>query len=562
MAMRTTKRDSRVFGTADELDDSAQHIRRGSVQIVNRESGNGAATNGSGVTTYPLFSFRKLWAFTGPGWLMSIAYLDPGNIESDLQAGAIGGYALMWVLWWSTVIGLVLQLLAARLGVVSGLNMAQMARRKYSPLSRYILWVMMEIAVITSDIQEVIGSAIAIFILSNHKVPLYAGVLITGADTFTFLLLERYGLRKLEALFAVLVSTLAITFGYMYYEVTGSHSDALAITKATAIPSVPAGAEEQAVGILGAVIMPHNLYLYSALVLSRDIDPTSHGEVSEANKYYAIETSIALFVSFIINMFVVVVFAIGFTSLADVEAYHICHIDPNSVVNASDPASSPCAPDNIDLYHAGCCLGVRFGHTIKYVWAVGLLAAGQSSTMTGTYAGQFIMEGFLSIKIAPWKRVMLTRTCAMIPTMAVALTAKPETLGDINEWMNVAQSFVLPFALVPLIHFTSMPSIMAGYVNGVGLQMFGWLTTLVVIGINMETVFVEFDFATMPVWQSVVVLLILTTYILYVLWLTVGPLIKFKSNYMASWYTDEESDSFDKDSERTSLLPSRDSGYH
>mmetsp|Transcript_23726 Transcript_23726/g.61965 ORF Transcript_23726/g.61965 Transcript_23726/m.61965 type:complete len:568 (-) Transcript_23726:91-1794(-) len=524
--MKSYKVTSPTVASDRELDDSAQHIRRGQVSVAEygkREDG-----------TYAWFSFRKLWAFTGPGWLMSIAYLDPGNIESDLQAGAIAGYKLMWVLWWSTVIGLILQLLSARLGVVTGLNMAQLARRKYSKTSRYTLWIMMEIAVITSDIQEVIGSAIAIYILSDHKIPLFGGVLITGADTFTFLLLERYGLRKLEALFAVLVSTLAITFGYMYSEVVGP-GDGAQIAEATVVPSVPDGAVEQAVGILGAVIMPHNLYLYSALVLSRDIDNKDPGQINEANKYYGVETTVALFVSFIINMFVVVVFAIGFTDITNPQQYSHCQVDA-PVFNTSDPTASVCFSDNIDLFHAGCCLGQRFGSNFKYIWAVGLLAAGQSSTMTGTYAGQFIMEGFLDIKIAPWKRVLLTRTCAMVPTIAVALTASPTKLGDINEWMNVAQSFVLPFALIPLLHFTRMPTIMADYRNGSALQVFNWLVTLTVLAINIETVLATFDFATIPVWQSFVIISIMIVYLVYVLWLIVGPLLKL--SYFASWYDD------------------------
>ncbi len=258
------------------------------------------------------FSFRKLWAFTGPGFLMSIAYLDPGNIESDLQTGAIAKYKLLWVLMWSTVLGLVIQLLAAKLGNATGFHMAQLCHREYPKFPRILLWLMMEIAIIGSDIQEVIGSAIAINLLSFNRIPIWAGCLITGIDTFTFLLLENAGLRKLEAFFGVLLVTMGTSFLYMYITVK---PDQLAILKGIAIPwceNCSLAATQQAVGIVGAVIMPHNIYLHSALVLSRKVLHERKDKVKEANLYYSIESAIALFMSFLINLFVVAVFAEAF----------------------------------------------------------------------------------------------------------------------------------------------------------------------------------------------------------------------------------------------------------
>jgi natural resistance-associated macrophage protein len=462
------------------FDDSAQHIKSGTIEILEEDDDD-------------RFSWRKFWTFSGPGWLMSIAYLDPGNLESDLQAGAQAGYSLLWVLWWSTFIGMFLQLLSARLGVSTGMNLAQICRVQYSPLVRYILWVMMEIAIVSSDIQEVIGSALAISILSDKKIPLYGGVLITGIDTFTFLLLERYGLRKLEALFAVLITTMAITFGYMFYAIQSDGDLNIGdIVEGTVVPGIPDGTGEQAIGILGAVIMPHNLYLHSALVISRKIDTKNIRKVKEANFYYMLETGVALFVSFLINMFVLGVFAAGFTAVTAEfsapceDSYEAAAFDR---ANGTNPDAGVCSggPNGkIDLAHAGCCLGERFNPTIKYIWAIGLLAAGQSSTMTGTYAGQFVMEGFLNIKIAPWKRVLITRSFAMIPTIAVALYAQPSTLGSLNEWMNVLQSIQLPFALVPLLHFTAMPMIMGELANGRIARWFGWSLSLVIIVINLQ----------------------------------------------------------------------------
>lgn len=257
------------------------------------------------------FSFRKLWVFTGPGFLMSIAYLDPGNIESDLQSGTVARFRLLWVLLTATVLGLFTQRLSARLGVVSGRHLAEVCFEQYPRIPRIILWIMVEISIIGSDMQEVIGTAIALYLLSNKAIPLWAGVIITLVDTFTFLLLDKYGLRKLEAFFAFLIAVMAISFGYEYVMVKPDQTDLL---KGMFIPYCEGCSSKellQAVGIVGAVIMPHNLYLHSALVKTRDVDRSKKEAVQEANMYYFIEASIALLVSFIINVFVVAVFATG-----------------------------------------------------------------------------------------------------------------------------------------------------------------------------------------------------------------------------------------------------------
>ncbi|XP_048730106.1 metal transporter nramp1 homolog isoform X2 [Ostrea edulis] len=392
-------------------------------------------------STGTTFSFRKLWAYTGPGFLMSIAYLDPGNIESDLQAGAIAKYKLLWVLMWSTVLGLMLQLLAARLGCVTGRNLADVCRLEYPTVPRYILWIMMEIAIIGSDIQEVIGSGIAINLLSNNLIPIWAGVLITGADTFTFLFLEQFGLRKLEAFFCSLITIMAVAFLYIYIHIKPDQGDILIGLWFPWCQDCNKDAIQQLVGIVGAVIMPHNIYLHSSLVLSRIIDRTDRTEIKESIKYNSIESAIALFVSLLVNLFVVAVFAAAF----------------------SDPLSAETA----SLSVAGDWLYNKYGLAMKIVWGVGILAAGQSSTMTGTYAGQFVMEGFIQIKWAKWKRVLLTRSIAMGPTILVALLATND-LDMMNNWLNVLQSVQLPFALLPVLHFTSSERIMKEFKNGKG----------------------------------------------------------------------------------------------
>ncbi|KAG8291259.1 hypothetical protein J6590_064572 [Homalodisca vitripennis] len=257
------------------------------------------------------FSWTKLWAFTGPGFLMSIAYLDPGNVQSDLQSGTIAKYKLLWLLMSATILGLVMQRLAARLGVVTGLHLAEMCYRQYRTVPRIFLWLMIEVAIIGSDMQEVIGTAIALYLLSNKLIPLWLGVLITAIDTFSFLLLDRYGLRKLELFFGFLITVMAVSFGYEFLVVKPEASQ---ILKGLVIPwceDCDYRALLQAVGIIGAVIMPHNLYLHSGLVKSRDIDRTKPSKVREANLYYFVESTIALAVSLVINVFIVAVFAHG-----------------------------------------------------------------------------------------------------------------------------------------------------------------------------------------------------------------------------------------------------------
>ncbi|GAB1299847.1 Natural resistance-associated macrophage protein 2 [Apodemus speciosus] len=415
---------------------------------------------------YSCFSFRKLWAFTGPGFLMSIAYLDPGNIESDLQSGAVAGFKLLWVLLLATIVGLLLQRLAARLGVVTGLHLAEVCHRQYPKVPRIALWLMVELAIIGSDMQEVIGSAIAINLLSAGRVPLWGGVLITIADTFVFLFLDKYGLRKLEAFFGFLITIMALTFGY----------------ERCRTPQV-----EQAVGIVGAVIMPHNMYLHSALVKSRQVNRANKQEVREANKYFFIESCIALFVSFIINVFVVSVFAEAFFEKTNEQVVDVCK-------NNSSPHANLFPNDNstlaVDIYKGGVVLGCYFGPAALYIWAVGILAAGQSSTMTGTYSGQFVMEGFLNLKWSRFARVILTRSIAIIPTLLVAVFQDVEHLTGMNDFLNVLQSLQLPFALIPILTFTSLRPVMSEFSNGIGWRIAGGILVLIVCSINMYFVVV------------------------------------------------------------------------
>ncbi|XP_063422811.1 natural resistance-associated macrophage protein 2-like [Mytilus trossulus] len=478
------------------------------------------------ITKDKSFSFRKLWAFTGPGFLMSIAYLDPGNIESDLQAGAIAKYKLIWVLMWSTVLGLILQLLAARLGCVTGMNLAQVCHLEYPMFPRITLWLMVEIAIVGSDIQEVIGSAIALNLLSNHKIPIWAGVLITGVDTFTFLFLESAGLRKLEAFFGALITTMAVTFLYIYVKIMPNQGDILIGMWFPWCEDCDKDSIVQLVGIVGAVIMPHNIYLHSALVLTRNIDRTDKHEVAEAIKYNSIESAIALFVSFIINLFVLAVFAAAF--------------------------SGPTFREEASLHNAGTWLYEQYGLGVKIIWGIGILSAGQSSTMTGTYAGQFVMEGFMNIRWSKWKRVLLTRSIAMVPTIIVALIATND-LDAMNNWLNVLQSVQLPFALLPVLHFTSSETIMREFKNGRVMKITVWGLAILVMGINFYLVIISVGSGNQW-WIYVIAVIVIFVYLAYVAYIAIGPHTVLKLKMMIALKFNKDTEKIQNEIDRRETL--------
>lgn len=470
------------------------------------------------------FSFKTLWAFTGPGFLMSIAYLDPGNIESDLQSGTVAQYKLLWVLLWSTVFGLLVQRLALRLGVVTGQHLAELCYQHYPKIPRILLWIMVEIAIIGSDMQEVIGTAIAFYVLSNRVIPLWAGVLITVLDTFTFLGLDKYGLRKLELFFGLLITVMAVTFGYEYGVVW---PDQGGIIKGMVLPWCSGcGNKEllQAVGVIGAVIMPHNLYLHSALVKSRQIDRRNRKEMKQANMYFFIESAIALFVSFLINVFVVSVFASGLYGQTNADVHQKC-LQVNNTHADVFPDNQELVSANI--YKGGVFLGCVFGPAAMYIWAIGILAAGQSSTMTGTYAGQFAMEGFLNLQWKRWQRVLLTRTVAVLPTFLIAFYERIEDLSGMNDLLNCLMSMMLPFALIPTIAFSSNPRIMHEFASGTMSKIFALSLSLLVIVINIYFVFQYVIGLGITAWYFIIfIIMVGFLYVVFCLYLILDMAIK------------------------------------
>ncbi|CAI9099152.1 OLC1v1035931C3 [Oldenlandia corymbosa var. corymbosa] len=375
--------------------------------------------------------WREFLKFVGPGFLVSLAYLDPGNLQTDLQAGANYGYELLWVILLGLVFALIIQSLAANLGVCTGRHLSEICRTEYPKIINYPLWLLAEIAVISADIPEVIGTAFALNLLCN--IPVWVGVLCTGVSTLILIGLQRFGVRKLEFLITFLVFVMA---GCFFGELTYVKPPAKELLMGMFVPKLSGnGATGDAIALLGALIMPHNLFLHSALVLSRKV-PNSTRSINDACRYFLIESGFALFVAFLIN---VAVIAVSGTVCLEKD------LSPEAVQNCSD----------LTLDSSSFLLKNVLGKTSSTLYAVALLASGQSSAITGTYAGQHIMQGFLDLKIKVWIRNIITRCIAIIPSLIVAVIAGPSGAGQLISIASMILSFEIPFSVIPLLKFSS-----------------------------------------------------------------------------------------------------------
>ncbi|KAJ1960733.1 hypothetical protein GGI12_003645 [Dipsacomyces acuminosporus] len=413
------------------------------------------------------FSFRKLLRFAGPGFAMSIAYVDPGNICSDLHCGAVAGYKLIWLLFLTHALGLYIQTLSARIGTVTGKNLAQHCHQQYRRSIRIPLWLICELAIIGSDIQEAIGTAIALHLLFG--VEIWAGILLAAILSYVILGIQRFGIRKVEALF---IAMIAIMCGCFSFEVFMANPDFGQIASGLIIPRIPKNATVQAVGIVGAVIMPHNLFLHSALVGTRRIKRTAEvrkHSIREANFYTIIESAVALLFSFIINATILIVFA------------DIYHMDDSAGTKLLAKAEEHLP----GLAEAADLLRQAFGDIGPLLWAIGLLSSGQSSTATGTMAGQYLMEGMMSMRVSPWLRLFISRSISLVPTMLVG-TLATSYLDQLDEWLNVLQSLALPFALIPTLKFAQSRAIMSSdFATSKHWRAFGWAAAAAIIALNV-----------------------------------------------------------------------------
>ncbi|MEN6367407.1 MAG: Nramp family divalent metal transporter [Thermoguttaceae bacterium] len=403
--------------------------------------------------------WRRLLAFAGPAYLVSVGYMDPGNWATDIQGGSQFGYRLLWVLLMSNAMAVLLQTLSARLGLVTGRDLAQACHDDYPRGVNYVLFGLCEIAIAACDLAEVLGTAIGLNLLFG--LPVLWGVLITGADVFLLLAIQRFGIRKLEAFILMLVGTIGACFLveiFLCRPVVGDVARGL-------VPRMLGGAELYiAIGILGATVMPHNLYLHSALVQSRDVT-RSREAVAEACRFNLLDSAVAMNIAFLINAAILVVAGATFF--------------PDPVTRIQD------APALLDRL-----LGTWLA---PYAFAIALLCAGQSSTITGTLAGQITMEGFLRFRIRPWLRRLVTRAMAIAPAVAVILITGDDS-HSVYQLLILSQvilSLQLPFAVVPLVRFTSSRQKMGPFVNRWWLQGFAWLVTLIIMALNAKLVWEE-----------------------------------------------------------------------
>jgi manganese transport protein len=404
--------------------------------------------------------WRKLAAFAGPGYLVAVGYMDPGNWATDLAGGSAFGYALLSVVLLSNIMAMVLQSLAARLGIAAGLDLAQACRARYRPSVRIGLWLICELAIIACDLAEVIGTAIALNLLFH--IPLVWGVCLTVFDVFVILYLQQHGFRKLEAFVIALLVVIAVCFAI---ELALARPSLAAIAGGLR-PSAEILANPAmlyiAIGIVGATVMPHNLYLHSALVQTRGFGSSFEAK-REAIRFATIDSSIALGAALFINAAILILSAAAF------------HHPGGAAVAEIQQAYQLLSP----------VLGAGIASTL---FAVALLASGQNSTVTATLAGQIVMEGFLNLRLPVWQRRMVTRLLAIIPAVLVAAIYGVSGTAKLLILSQVVLSLQLPFAVVPLVRFTSDRTTMGGHVNGRWMKIVAWLISAVIVALNLTLV--------------------------------------------------------------------------
>jgi manganese transport protein len=420
--------------------------------------------HGSIVVPHDAPPWRKFLTFAGPGFLVAVGYMDPGNWATDLAGGARFGYALLWVIMMSNLMAILLQHLCIKLGVVTGRDLAQACRDHYPRPMAWFLWILAELAIAATDLAEVVGSAIGLQLLFG--IPLLWGCLITSIDVLVVLYLQNKGFRYLEAIVFTLVATVGVCF---LAELLFSRPDMAGVIGGF-VPSTGVIRDQAqlyiAIGIIGATVMPHNLYLHSSIVQTRKIDRTDRG-MAEAVRYATFDSTFALMCALFINAAILIVAAAtfherGMGEVAEIqEAYRLL---------------SP-------------VLGVGVASTL---FAVALLAAGQNSTLTGTLSGQIVMEGFINFRMRPWVRRLLTRLLAIIPAIIVIGIYGEARTTDLLVASQVVLSMQLGFAVWPLLRFTGSRAKMGRFVNPLWVKTLGYTTAVIIIGLNVKLLFDTF----------------------------------------------------------------------
>lgn len=400
--------------------------------------------------------WKKFFAFAGPGSLVAVGYVDPGNWATSIAGGARFGYTLLFVILIANLAAMLLQSLAAKLGIVTGRDLAQATREATSAKTAIILWLLTELAIIATDLAEVIGSAIALNLL--FKIPLLIGIVITTLDVILLLLLQKKGFRIIESIVIVLM---IMILGVFAFEVVVSHPNVSALFSGY-LPKAEIVTNPDmlfiSLGILGATVMPHNLYLHSSIVQTRQYKRTTEGK-REALKFSVLDSTFSLTIAFFINSAILIL---------GTAAFYGTGLNVSEIEAAYELLSPT--------------LGIGIASTL---FAVALLASGQNSTITGTLTGQIVMEGFIHLRISPWLRRLITRLIAVIPAFIVTWVAGEKGTGDLLLWSQVILSLQLPFAIVPLVLFTSNKEKMGEFVNSKWITILAWIVTVIIIVLNI-----------------------------------------------------------------------------
>jgi len=445
--------------------------------------------------------FKKLLIFMGPAYLISVGYMDPGNWATDIAGGSQFGYKLIWVLLMSNIMAVLLQSLSARLGVVSGRDLAQACKENYSPFIGVILYILAEIAIIATDLAEVLGMAIGLFLL--FKIPLLWGIILTFLDTFLLMFLINKGMRKMEAF---IIGLVAIIGGAFFIEMILVKPD-MGDLMSGFLPTIPnSSALYIAIGIIGATVMPHNLYLHSSLVQSRFFDKTKI-KIKEALKFNLIDSIIALNLAFFVNAAILVLAAATFYKAG---LFNIVEIQ--------------------DAYKLlSPLVGTRIAPTM---FGVALIASGMSSTITGTLAGQIIMEGFINFRIQPWARRMITRLLAIIPAVFALIYFGDRETGRLLILSQVILSLQLGFAVIPLIHFVSDKRTMGKFAIKPLTKIASWIVALIIVALNVQLVIGEISNWLKGTSNSIIIYFIVIPFAialgLVLIYITLLPLFKNK----------------------------------
>lgn len=401
--------------------------------------------------------WRKLLAFSGPGLMVAVGYMDPGNWATDIEGGSKFGYTLLSVILISNLFAILLQYLALKLGVATGKDLAQACRDNYSRTTSFVLWIICEIAIAACDLAEVIGSAIALNLLFG--LPLAWGVALTALDVLIILFFQYKGFRFIESVVASLILVIVLAF---VFEMIASHPQAIPILSGL-IPRPEIVVNKDmlyiAIGILGATVMPHNLYLHSSIVQTRDYPRTTIGK-KMAIKFATIDSTVALMAAFFINAAILIVASATFHTSG--------HADVADITDAHKLLSP--------------LLGTTLAAT---VFAIALLASGQNSTLTGTLAGQIVMEGFLHIRLKPWVRRMITRLIAIIPAFIVTIIMGEKGTANLLVFSQVILSMQLSFAVIPLVLFTNSKQKMGLFANSKKMKVIAWAAAIIILGLNV-----------------------------------------------------------------------------